>query len=349
VKKALLALASVLVTLALCEAALRLAWHNPYRNEAADQILVLRVHHPRTDHVYDRSMIDREHPEVRFRTDDRSYVIPSRRHETPDATVLFLGGSTTECEIVREEARFPARVADLLGEQGYRVNSLNAARAGNTTQDSLSVLLSRAVADRPDVAVMMHAVNDAGLLAASGGYEKRMARTMTLADALRFAGQEGSSRSSLLGFFRRRSTAAPAERIREGRKPVDSQAAVAASGEFVSRLRAFVGLCRAFGIEPVLMTQPLADFRTELTPSWVDLEVQPLFNEMIRQVGAETDVLVVDLVRFLEREVPDWNEPMKVFYDGMHVTDAGSELYARAIAARLAAEVLPRLRGAAPR
>lgn len=345
-KKPLLMLVSVLIALALCEGALRLAWHNPYRNEAADQILVLRVHHPRTDHVYDRSVIDREHPEVRFRTDDRSYVIPSRRHEKPDATVLFLGGSTTECEVVREEARFPARVADLLGEQGVRVNALNAARAGNTTQDSLSVLLNRAVVDRPDVAVMMHAANDAGLLAASGGYEKRMARTMVLGDALRFLGQEGSSRSSLLGIVRRRSTAAPTERIREGRRETDSAAAVAASGEFVARLRAFVGICRAFGIEPVLMTQPLADFRTELTPSWIDLEVQPQFNEMIRRVGAESGVVVVDLVRFLEREVPGWNEPMTVFYDGMHVTDAGSELFAREIAARLGAEVLPRLRSA---
>lgn len=49
---------------------------------------------------------------------------------------------------------------------------------------------------------------------------------------------------------------------------------------------------------------------------------------------------VIDLVRHLTESVAGWNEHMKIFYDGMHVTDRGSVVYAEYIAERLRAEVL---------
>ncbi|MGH7821831.1 MAG: hypothetical protein ACREQ9_18870 [Candidatus Binatia bacterium] len=78
--------------------------------------------------------------------------------------------------------------------------------------------------------------------------------------------------------------------------------------------------------------------------STANRDAQPRFNDFIREIGAEEGALVIDLVRFLEAEVSGWNEPMKIFYDGMHVTDEGSRAYATHIAERLATEVLSRER-----
>jgi lysophospholipase L1-like esterase len=221
------------------------------------------------------------------------------------------------------------------------VNTLNAAHSGNTIHDSLNIFLNRAVSDHPDVAVMMHATNDVGLLAESRDYSTRMAQAVGLGDAIRWVGQVGSSRVYLLGWLRRWLITRPLREV-EGTRGAGGYAVVASvAEEYRARLRAFVAICRAFGIEPVLMTEPLATFQTELTPRWADAGAQSVFNDFIRQIGLDEGVLVIDLVRFLEEDVPEWNEPMKLFYDGMHVNDLGSQSYAEHIAARLAAEVLP--------
>ena len=44
---------------------------------------------------------------------------------------------------------------------------------------------------------------------------------------------------------------------------------------------------------------------------------------------------MIDIVRELHESVPDWQQPMKVLYDGMHVTDDGSRIYADIIARNL--------------
>ena len=116
----------------LIEIALRVLWHNPYRNESPDHMLQLRIQHPETDRILNRSTIAPEKPQIKFRTDRRSYILPSFQHSDPDATVAFLGGSTTESSVVDEELRFPALVSVMLEADGLNVNTLNAGRSGNT-------------------------------------------------------------------------------------------------------------------------------------------------------------------------------------------------------------------------
>jgi lysophospholipase L1-like esterase len=91
-------------------------------------------------------------------------------------------------------------------------------------------------------------------------------------------------------------------------------------------VRAFVAVCRAFGIEPVLMTQPFTSSRNALTPKWAELANQDVFNAIIHEVGRSEDVLVTDLVRSLQEEVPGWNAPGRLFFDGLHITDEGSQV-----------------------
>jgi hypothetical protein len=104
---------------------------------------------------------------------------------------------------------------------------------------------------------------------------------------------------------------------------------------YASRLRLFVHLCRDFGIEPVMMTEPLAGAANELTPAWADLGAQDRFNELIRTIGNEENAAVIDLANHVKRNVPDWEKPMTMFYDGMHVTDRGSRIYAEYVVERL--------------
>ena len=122
--KILAILIVAVVTVAVVELGLRALWHNPYRNESPDHILKLPLHHPETDHVLNRTALDPQRARVRLRTDARSYILPSFQHSDPDATVAFLGGSTTECVAVAEELRFPALVSQLLIADGLYAGTL---------------------------------------------------------------------------------------------------------------------------------------------------------------------------------------------------------------------------------
>ena len=215
-RRLLFVVLSALGTWVFCEASLRLFWHNPYRYEVPEHVLRLPVNHARTDHVVDRSAIDPEQPRVRFRTDERSYILPSRRFDRPDATVAFLGGSTTECMVVQEELRYPARVSYLLEKKGLKVNALNAGRSGNTTHDSINVLLNHIIEDKPDVIVLMHATNDIGVLSVAKSYRQRMGQTESFSHPIRFVLQKISSNFYFMGLLRKVATTErqrPAEMI----------------------------------------------------------------------------------------------------------------------------------------
>ncbi len=335
-KRALLVLFSFALSALLCELILRLAWDNPYQGRVQhERVVRLRMHAPLEEVPVDRSAIESDSPIVKVRIDERGYVRPTRRFPAADATVVFLGGSTTECAAVDEELRFPYLVSELLETRhGLRVTTLNAGAAGNTVHDSLNLLLNHVVADRPDVAVMMHATNDIGMLAARGSYH--LSEPVDIRLPLLWLVREGSNYSSIfaaLRLWQRRERERPRKFGEQGEW--ERERAAVDRGEFAARLRAFVAITRAFGIEPVLMTQPLTSVRTPLTPNWVDPINQEVFNHEIRRVAAEEDVVLIDLVRYLFDHVEGWDEPMKVFYDGIHVTNFGSKLYAEHIVERL--------------
>jgi len=320
----------------VAECGFRLFSPNFYRNETSF-VEDIRIRPPNLDYVINRSFIDTEIPEVALRTNERSYYLPAARFDDPDVTIAFLGGSTTECGAVQEELRFPARVSTLLESDGIRANVLNVAYSGNTVHDSINVLLNHVVLDHPDIAIMMHASNDIGVLRTSRDYQPRMARPLDASDVLRWLKQKLSSHSWFVA--RMRYSIASVQGM--GAQPVlvREQNVLPSSHfpeeQFRDRLRAYVALARAFRIEPVLMTQPYAQFRTDITPEWIDGTAQDEANRVIREVGLEQDVLVIDLIRHLKEHVADFNEPMIVFYDAIHMTDQGSQIVAEHIAATL--------------
>lgn len=332
----------------LAEGLLRVAWRNPFVNETPDYLIKLERNHPFRDFELDRSALGGEDKRVRFRTSERGYILPSEQFEEPQATIVFLGASTTANPAVSEELRFPALVSTLLAERGLRVNTLNAGKSGISSQDSVNLLFNQVIFDEPEVAVMMHAHNDIGRLAGKGEYSPRRAGPASLQTALRWALQRGSINSSLIGALRYwQSVRAFSPNAGDSSaETLLGESQRRATKKYVARLKSFIGICRAFGITPVLMTQPAMKVRTSLTPDWTDPRNQEVFNHLIREVGAEEGVLVIDLVRFFFEEVEDWNEPMVVFYDGVHFNNRGSQLAAGYIANQLYEFVLaPRLAG----
>jgi lysophospholipase L1-like esterase len=332
-RKLLLLVFSTIAVILILEITFGVFWSNPYEGSGADKILKLRVHHANIIQEFDRRRIDKDHPAVLYRTNSRSYIEPAFRFEDPDWTIAFLGGSTTESIAVAEQKRFPFLVSELLEDQGIRVNSLNAARSGGTLHDSINVLLNHVVLDSPDVVVLMHAVNDIGVLKADYDYSSRMGHDISTTDIGKYTVQIASTRSAFIGFIRAALTTASFRRA--GDANVKS-AKIANVEPFRARLSIFIAICRAFGMVPILMTQPIAEnIKNEMTPDWVDPNAQEVFNQTIREIGSISDVEVIDLEAFILESIENEEELNQIFYDGMHVSDYGSSLYARHITNRI--------------
>jgi lysophospholipase L1-like esterase len=113
--------------------------------------------------------------------------------------------------------------------------------------------------------------------------------------------------------------------------------------EFAMNLQTLVGICQAHAIVPVLRTQEnrITDHPDPVVAAYITRDsrsngisyaefkkLYDAFNDTIRQVGQKDHLLVIDLAR----EVPP---NKKYLYDLVHLNDAGSQLVARLIAARL--------------
>jgi lysophospholipase L1-like esterase len=339
--KIALVLVSIVVAVSIIEVGLRVFWSNPYSGSGTDRVLKLRVHHANIEQTFSREQIDDEHPIVTYRTNNRGYIEPAPGEESIDLRIAFLGGSTTECFAVREEYRFPFLVGALLTSDTLSVGVLNAARSGGTLHDSINVLFNHVVLDRPDVVVLMHASNDIGLLKKDPEYGTRMGHEVSGIDIGKYMLQMVSARLSLAGYLRQVATAGEFER---GTTVGHARDTEADTEPFRARLEVFVSMSRAFGMVPVLMTQPMAaNIRNELTPAWVDANAQGIFNDVIRKVGEATGADVIDLAEYVTNSIESEDELKRVFYDGLHVTDHGSSLYAAYVAERLADIINKRL------
>lgn len=301
----------------------------------------LKEHTPNITRVYKREGISKNiGGKISFRTDKDGFILPNLMENSSanseHFTIAFLGGSTTECLIVKEDLRFPVLVGKSLKKRlGKDIFVINAGCAGDTTHDSINSLFNKVMNYKPDIAVMMHAVNDAGLLLNKGDYKERMIQESD--NSFRSIIRILTTKSNLLGFLRNsyaqfsinREVIANANRLNnrvtktaESAKFTDLENAVS---QFESRLKIFVDMCNDFGVTAVLMTQPFMnkpdrelneyEGRTFLS----GMKFLEPFNDEIRKVSAEKAVLIIDL----EREIPKID---KYFYDEVHFTDDGSIL-----------------------
>ena len=244
---------------------------------------------------------------------------------------------------VDENKRFAYLVGKRLSERfNKRINSLNCGLSGANTQHMLSILLNKVRFYKPQVCVMMLALNDMGTLFRRTSYahfnviETTHITAVTLLNYL-------ASRSHFFGLIRKTymdyAQTQQNEKITGDIKICDAPnmpPTAQCNGyceEFKKNLRLFIHICRDSGITPVLMTEA-ANWRTKngnFAQAVLDdesIDCFASFNDAIRTVAREMNVVLIDMQAGLSNHED-------FFYDGLHYTAAGSEKAAEFIVENL--------------
>jgi hypothetical protein len=283
-----------------------------------------------------------------LRVDKDGYIFPSQMYQTADLSIVFLGGSTTECLYMGEEERFPYLVGRLAASDlNLKVNSYNAGKAGNNSLHSIDILLNKVMYLQPDLVVMMHNINDLIILLYEKSYWNHNKYKSPLVDVKPAFGQNferillfqrdywiPNLSRAILGLSERVIRAEEKKEFPTGKgEPIEINKSQLL-GDFRGNLEIFIDICRHRHLTPVLMTmasrlqeQPdafiaakMAKLATEHGISYKNFkEIFDLFNDQIRSVGQANNVMVIDLAN---RIPPD----KRYIYDAVHLTSQGASL-----------------------
>lgn len=228
-------------------------------------------------------------------TDQYGFIGPTELYKSPDFKIVFLGGSTTECLYMEETERFPYLVGRKLESlMAVKVHTYNGGVSANETLHSINILINKVLPMQPDVVVLMEGINDLMILRAQGSYWYQ--------DSLKSHVQ--TSKNVLTRYeFPPHASAVPLD-------------VAGLQEKYRKNIKLFIAVCRTFGIQPVLMTQAHRASKEIL---------QYQFNEVLRNIGKDEGVLVIDL----EKAIPKTPEYL---YDAYHYTALGSEYAAHQIA-----------------
>ncbi|GMR22772.1 MAG: hypothetical protein BMS9Abin37_1145 [Acidobacteriota bacterium] len=273
-------------------------------------------------------------------------------------TVVAIGGSTTECLFLSNGKSWPDVAGALLAPAFRSFWLNNAGLDGHSTFGHLFLLDQIVGPMRPKVAVFLIGINDVGREGATGRematarsrppLSIRLARHSAVVAAAINWRRQGEARERDLGHEQVDITALP--KIGADRKL--SSSLLAAHREhyvpaYKERVESMVGVSREYGIEPVLMTQP-ALYGAAIDPlTLVNLDaivvaderrikagkvrgklawdVLELYNDAVRKVGRERDVLVIDTAVRLPKS-------SQFFYDFVHFTNDGASEVGRIVA-----------------
>jgi lysophospholipase L1-like esterase len=305
--------------------------------------------------------------------DSAGFIEPARRHEKPDITLAFLGGSTTECALVLPHNRFPDLAARKLeAALGLKVNGLNAGMSGNNSMHALALLVGKVLPQRPDFVVLMEAVNDVGVLSAHGSYWVRQGSLRFVVSERQSVSEAGRLLTASLIPYTTELVQNGWRRTRElfGMRPAyadvlplrappaapSSDRRKTAARAYESSLKSFVHTVSAWGATPVLMTQVNVEPRTETERRSTFLDRKQLakvvdrpedfasmhdhFNAILRAVAKSEGTILIDLAAAHPWAFSD-------VYDAIHFTDRGSQRVAEIIAAALQDPVAERAKTAA--
>ena len=245
------------------------------------------------------------------------------------------------------------------------MNAYNGGVRGNNSLHSINIFLNKVLPLKPDVVVLMHNINDLGILLYEGAYWNRHPTRSPLVSLIE---QEGEPKRTLWRRTRdvlhallprlyvravrlkgRLAGAGPVTdewgHLRDEKIDYDAEALRAS---FRTNLILFVEIARATGVEPVLMAQAnriIDDPDPAVRVNLANVEQEGLgypafkklydrFNDIIREVGEQRGVQVIDLERAMPKE-------RRFLYDSVHFNDAGSELAASVIAEQLSHRFQP--------
>ena len=343
----LLLLASGILALAGLEVFLRV--YNPFGERIRGDTIVLPVNSRR---VITNSGFPRVDPQIVVTTNSLGFRGPDPPADFASyLTLIAVGGSTTESLYVSDGKTWPDLLGRALSANFSKVWMDNAGLDGHSTFGHKLLLDQRIARLKPKVVLFLIGINDVGR------------EDLKAADASVVAGGAQSGRfGSLITWAARRSaivaTALNLQRFREARKldrvhrhleirwaPVltpdreRSRALLQVHEEryvppYAERVRDLVNRARAYGIEPVLITQPalygnVVDPETKVFLGTLEVDHEQglhgalawnlleLYNEEVREIGRERGVLVIDLARLLPKN-------SRLFYDFVHFNNDGS-------------------------
>lgn len=277
--------------------------------------------------------------------------------------IACLGGSSTYGQSESsDEAIWPARLEVLLNEDAPagapRVEVINAGCQGYSTFESLINLELRVVDLEPDLVLVYHGINDMRCALyrtpVSDNTHWRAVWPVERPSRIEELVQASTTFRFLRSFddswiFRRRQLGSY---VIVEFDPVADQYAKAdppAQGfdNIRRNLQSIVAVARAHGAQPIFLTQAMRYSDLDEAPS-KDMQTWGLgrVKELLREVGAERDVPVLDIAPAIESEaarqlaagetvVVKKRVQDLVFTNEVHFTDAGSDLMARTLLAAL--------------
>ncbi len=365
-----LAIGGAAVGVLLCLAAAEILLTDGQYRSGRQRAINLREHRPLFQDTLYPTQQDLDHAEAlprgpyRLRIDAQGFIEPAAVHDRAQVTLVFLGGSTTECLYMEETQRFPYQVGRRL-EQLWRrpVHAFNAGKAGNNSLHSLNVLVNKIIPLRPDLVIMLHNINDLIILLYEGSYWNSNRYKTPI---LEITPTVGKSLGDLWGICRDAAVPRLARAVAGLRAQWDRPAREfetpgrrleiqpdRLTAAFRTNLQLFVEICRIQGLTPVLLTQasrftPVPDDftqallrRQEQAYGIVYEDFQRLFarfNEEIRTVGQTLGISVIDLARAIPPDAVH-------LYDAVHLTPQGAALAAEVISTGLEGIVRERAEG----
>jgi len=345
--KALLLFVSIAASLALVEVGLRFS--NPFQTRLKGDRLILPKN--QTTRIKN-NIIKHLDPVITVTANSLGF-----RGAEPPAdfkrylTIVAVGGSTTLCRMITEEKTWPAELGNRLGKSFHKVWINNAGMNGHSTFAHI-VLMKELVANlQPKVVLFLVGENDL----AKGRLEEFDAENIK--GRIIFSSIKGflksvSAYSEVVALgvnLYRNYTANQAGLIHSNidlekvgylkvPRDVEEQYVAGSSepyiGSFATRLKRLIDISREADIEPVFITQPLlvgdavddvtkvdlAAIKVDETRNgqmwWKLLEV---YNDVIRKVGHDNNVLIIDLAKQLPKS-------SRYFYDYVHYTNEGAEI-----------------------
>lgn len=294
----------------------------------------------RTDGLEDKEFV--------YRADSNGFIGPFFEGDASDLTIAFQGGSTTECQAMEEKNRFPYLSAKLLERNGARIKPLNAGVSGINTLQSINILVNKLLPLKPDILVYMENINDLVILMYQKSYWGGLRPQVVVDERKPIRELAGGLMKSLfphLSFELNNyigSRAPGMDDFAQSRGYRFDADTALLFGDYSKAIETYVGICKANGILPVLMTQ---QSRLTASPdSFISAYTMPMekqgfsygkirflhrgFNERIRKIAAARSIPLIDL----EAMIPQTN---RYVYDMVHLNDSGSTLAAQCIRQQL--------------
>lgn len=308
-----------------------------YRDTLRNEVNTIRLREP--FHNYNKQLVDSFGRSVTYRTDSNGFILPHKPITKNNTVIGFLGGSTTECQLVAEDKR----VHVLVEKKIDSITCLNIGNSGNHSLHSLDIFSNKLLKYNPEVVVINHNVNDLSILLNTGSYfNNHPNRSLLITDSKHlFNYTVGMAKNwfvrnyipyiSLTLLPTTFEGAGQPQKSEFSREPLSTSYSMEfLRSEFRKSILGLVSLVKAWGVKPVILTQGscFKYFKINSAERFKGYDLDQIHNEynkVVREVSKELEVELVDAEALME-------DQKAYFYDAVHYTDSGSVFISKHIA-----------------